>query len=510
MMKKFISADEAANLINDGDTIASLGFGFAASPEEILRAIGQRYQKTGHPKDITVLFSSAQGDSNARGLDHLAQKGLIKRAIGGFFGVTPKINDLVTANAIEAYNFPQGQIAGLYQAIAKKQPGLISRVGLNTFIDPRFEGGKLNDVTKTDLVELIQIKNNEYLLYPTLSLNVILIRGTTADERGNISMEREAVRLETMAAASAARASNGIVIVQVERVTARHTMCPTDVAIPGYMTDVIVVSQHPESNHMQTVKNIYNPAFCGDISLAATAVEPVKFSTRSIIAKRAFMEIHEGSTINLGTGIPETIGAVISERGFSDSIYLTLESGVSGGIPETQPNFGVAVNPEAIIRHDDQFCFYNAGGLDIALLGFAQVDIQGNVNVSKFNGRVVGCGGFIDIAQNAKKIVFCGTLNSGGLKIDRRGEVIKILQEGRHKKFVHSVEQITFNGPYANSLGQKVIFVTERCVFELTAQGLMLTEVASGINITDDILPHLDFKPLISQNLRTMPEECFR
>jgi len=508
-MNKLTSAAEAAKLVRDGATVATSGFRMAGSPEEGMEALGRRFRESGHPGDLTLVFSSAQGDSEMRGLDHFAQKGMLRRVVGGFFGVNPGICQLVEGNAVQAYNLPQGQITRLYHAIATKQPGLLTRVGLGTFLDPRLEGGKMNRATTEDLIELMTVDGKEYLLYRTFPIHVALIRGTTADERGNISMEREAVRLEALPLACAARASNGIVIVQVERMAAAHTIPARQVELPGYLVDHVVVCENPRECHRQSLQRVYSPAYCGEIRAPASGLVPLAASERRIIALRAAGEIRENAVVNLGSGIPEGVGVVLAERGMSDSVYLSLESGVSGGVPETQPDFGIAANPDAIIRHDDQFLFYNAGGIDTTFLAFAQVDFNGNVNVSRFSGRTVGCGGFVDIAQNAREVIFCGTFTSGGLKTKRGTDGIKIEQEGRFRKFVSQVEQVTFSGDFAKSIGQRVVFVTERCVLELTADGLLLVEVALGVDLQKDIFDQMDFRPLVAPNLRTMSPECF-
>lgn len=509
MSAKFLTAQEAVELIPDGATVASSGFRFAASPEELLKALGNRYRDTGAPRGLTIVFSSAQGDSESRGLDHLAQQGLLKRVVGGFFGVTPRLRALITNNMVEAYNLPQGQITQLYHAIASGQPGLVSSVGLGTFVDPRLEGGKCNTATQDDLTEVVELAGKEWLLYRSFPIDVALIRGTTADTRGNISMEREAVRVEALVMAQATRNSGGKVLVQVERVAAAGSLHPRSVEIPSCLVDVVVLSQDPFHNHTQTLLQYYNPAFNGDVRVPPSAIPKMDFGVRKIIARRAARELSGGEVVNLGSGMPEGVGSVLAEEGGLDSVYLTLESGVIGGVPESQPDFGVATNPDAIIRHDDQFCFYNGGGIDVTFLGFAQVDAQGNVNVSRFGSQLMGCGGFIDIAQNAKKVVFCGTLNSGGLEVECSDGKLNICRNGRHRKFLSQVEQVTFGGPYAVRTGQPVIFVTERCVFELSAEGLVLTEIAPGVDLEADILQQMDFEPIVPSQIPEMDSYFF-
>lgn len=508
-MKKITTSADAVRLISDGATIAASGFRMASAPEELMEALGNRFRETGRPGNLSLVFSSAQGDSEKRGLDHFAQKGMLRRVVGGFYGVNPGICQLVESGAVEAYNLPQGQLTRLYHAIALRQPGLISRIGIGTFLDPRIEGGKMNMATKEDLIELATLAGKEYLLYRAFPIHVALIRGTTADERGTISMEREAVRLEALPLACAAKASGGIVIVQVERIAASHTIHPRHVELPGYLVDHIVVSENPAVGHRQSLQRVFAPEYCGELRRPESRLVPLAKDERRIIALRAASEVRDGAVVNLGSGIPEGVGRVMAEQGRAARVFLTLESGVSGGVLETQPDFGIAANPDAIIRHDDQFLFYNAGGIDTACLAFAQVDPNGNVNVSRFSGRTTGCGGFVDIAQNAKEVVYCGTFTSGGLKTRIAAGGLTIEKEGRFRKFVKRVEQITASGSFAQTAGQKIRFITERCVFDLTPEGLQLVEVAPGIDVKNDILDQMDFAPLIASTLRTMPQDCF-
>ncbi|MBI4056161.1 MAG: acyl CoA:acetate/3-ketoacid CoA transferase [Elusimicrobia bacterium] len=507
---KFLSAEEAVSLIPDEATVAVAGFRFAGSAEELLQKLGQRFKQEGHPRYLTVVFSSAQGDSDSRGLDHLAQKGMLRRVIGGFFGVTPRLTRLILDNQIEAYNMPQGQLTRLYHAIAARQPGHLSDIGLETFVDPRQEGGRLNAKTTQDIVDVVRIAGKEMLLYKSFPVDFAFLRGTTADERGNITMENEAVKLEVLPLAMAVKNSGGKVMVQVERRVPAETLHPKDIELPGYLVDVVVVSNDPEKNHAQTLGQRFNPAFCGQARMPRTSIPPLNLNERKVIARRAARELKGGEVVNLGSGIPEGIGSVLAEESRLEQVYLSLESGVNGGIPETQPDFGVSTNPEVILRADDQFAFYNGGGLDVTFLGFAQIDQEGNVNVSRFSGNLVGCGGFLDITQHTKKVVFCGTFNSGGLQISLMNSKLNILRQGAHRKFISRVEQVTFSGRYATRHAQKVLFITERCVFELQNGRLHLKEVAPGVDVQRDILNHMDFKPVISPDLTSMPEECFR
>ena len=510
MKVKILSPQEAANLIEDNVTVASTGFAFAGTAEDIFLAIENRFLREEQPCNLTWVYSSAQGDMQGRGLEHLAHPGLIKTIVGGYFGQIPLITKLVESEELAAYNFPQGQIAQLYRSIALGQPGLISQVGLHTFVDPRIEGGKVSQRATEDLVEIISISGKDWLLYKTYPIDVAIIRATTADEHGNLYMEREALRLETLTLAMAAKRDGGKVIAQVEYVAEIRSLPARLVEIPGVMVDAVVVSENPVSHHSQTINEVYNPSILGEFRSSVNTIKELPYGLRKIIARRATMELCGKETINLGTGMPEGIGSVLFEEGRLGSVYSTIESGVFGGIPKLAPDFGTAYNPDAIIRHDDQFVYYGSGGIDVAFLGFAEIDNTGSVNVSKFGGRLFGCGGFIDISQNAKKVIFCGTFTSGGLEADVNENGIEIVNEGRYNKFVKSIEQITFNGEFAIRSGHSVFYITERCVFELTESGLKLIEIAPGIDLQKDILSCMEFVPLVSSDLKEMPNEIFK
>jgi propionate CoA-transferase len=501
---KFVSAQEAVAQIPDGATVAVGGFVSAAHPEYLTSTLEEHFLQTASPRDLTLVYAAGQGDGKNRGLNHLAHEGLLKRVIGGHWNLAPKLGRLALEGRIEAYNFPQGVLSVMLRECAAKRPGVFTKVGMNTFIDPLNGGGRLNDRTTEQLVERITLNGEEWLWYHALPVNVGIIRGTKADKRGNISMENEGIVGEVLPIAQAAKSNGGIVIVQVEEIVDCLTD-PKAVRVPGILVDFVVLAE--PCHHEQTYAEAFNSHYVSCQS-EPIQISPLAFSERKVIGRRALQEIQSGSVVNLGIGLPETVAAVASEENKLSEFTLTVESGPIGGVPASGMSFGCSTSPEAIVDQPSQFDFYDGGGLDIAILGAVQIDQEGSVNVSSFNGRFAGVGGFINIVQGAKRLVFCCSFRAGGLKIGVDGTDLKIENEGQFCKFVQQVDQVCFHGPTAAAKGQEVLYVTERAVFSLTPNGLELIEVASGISIQEEILAQMDFQPIVN-NPALMPSSCF-
>ena len=508
-MAKFVTAAEAVAAIKDGATVGFSGFVGCVHPEEVTAAIQTSFLESGHPAGLTVVYAAGQGDGKERGLNHLGEEGLVSEIVGGHWGLTPRIQKLALENKCAAYNFPQGVISHLFRDIAARKPGVITHVGLKTFVDPRVEGGKLNDKAREagDLVQVININGEEKLLYKAFPVDVGIIRATFADTKGNLSFQHEALYAEAVSIAQAAKSSGGIVIVQVEDVVEYGNLDTRFVKIPGIYVDYVVKAD--KANHLQTNGQFYTPAYSGECRVPVSALPPMKMSERKIMARRAAMELVPNSVVNLGIGVPEGVATVAAEEGLGDQLCLTAEGGTVGGIPMGGGDFGAALNPDCILDQPYQFDFYDGGNLDLACLGLAEMDEKGNINVSKFGPKIAGCGGFINITQNAKKVVYCGTFTAGGLKVAVEDGKLVIVQEGKKDKFVKAVEQITFSGEYAQSVGQPVLYVTERAVFKLTPEGVELTEIAPGVDLEKDILAHMGFKPII-KDVKLMDERLFR
>ena len=498
MKNKVISADDAIALISDGDVVCTTGFVQSAIPELLHATLEKRYVESQSPKGLTLIMCAGAGDSKGLGTGRLHHEGLLARVIAANFGRMPKVAQAAQENKIQGYNLPQGVISKLYRSCASGSPGLFTKVGLHTYVDPRLGGGKVNEVTKDDIVKLVEVDGKEWLFYKATPIDVALIRATSADPSGNLSMEKECLTLDVLAQAMAAHNNGGVVIAQVERIVEQGSIRPKDVKVPGILVDCVVVAQDPVM-HRMNYGVMYDPALAGEIRVPVDAMAKMEFDERKIIARRAAFELPLNGAINLGVGAPDGVAVVASEEKVTPFLTMTTEAGAVGGVLAGGSSFGASANANSILDQNAMFDFYHGGGLDLTCLGMAECDEHGNVNTSKFGGRLNGCGGFIDISQNSRAVVFAGTFTVGGLDVQIAYGKLKIMQEGRARKFVKNVEQITFSGQYAAQKSQPVIYVTERCVFQLTPGGLELIEVAPGIDIEKNILAHMDFKPIINK-----------
>jgi propionate CoA-transferase len=495
MKSKIVSAAQAVALIHDGDTLVCSGFGVVGVPDELLLALETRFLETAAPRGLHLLFGGGPGDGKDQGLNRIAHEGLIASAIGGHWGLVPKVGAMAMANQIEAYNLPLGVISHMYRDMAAGLPGCVSAVGLGTFVDPRLQGGKINARTTQEIVEVTTLGGRELLFYQAPKPNVAFIRASIADPEGNLSLEREALTQDALAIAMAVKNSGGVVIAQVEFITESGAMLPRRVKVPGILVDCVVVGR-PEY-HKQTYGTQYSPALSGEMRVPLDALPPMPFDERKVIARRAAFELMPNAVVNLGIGMPEGVADIANEERLLRYMTLTAEPGVVGGVPGSGMNFGSSTNATAQLDMNQQFDFYDGGGLDLAVLGLAECDARGNINVSRFGPRLAGAGGFINITQNSHTVIFIGTFTAGGLDVQVGDGRLTILKEGKFRKFVEQIEQVTFSGEYAARMGKKVLYITERCVLTLTPEGLELTEVAPGVDIERDILPYMAFKPII-------------
>jgi propionate CoA-transferase len=504
---RVVTADDAARLVHDGDTVLIGGSGGGhAVPETLIVAVERRFLEEGHPRGITSLHPVGIGDEATQGVSRFAHPGLLKRIVCGNFIDSPAIEGMARRDEIEAYTLPQGALSQLMREMAAGRPGLVTHVGLNTFVDPRHEGGRQSPSAREDLVEVVTLAGREWLFYKPYTVDVAFLRGTTADEDGNVTMEQEAIFGEMLSMAQATRRAGGIVIVQVRRLAKRSTLPPKQVKIPGMLVDLVVV----DPDQRQTYPTAYSPAYAGELRIPETGIEPMPFDARKVIARRAAMELTPGAICNLGSGISTGLARVAAEEGILDQVVLTNEQGLIGGAPAGGVEAGAATNFSAMIDQPYQFDFYDGGGLDIAFLSFAQVDQEGNVNVSRFGERIIGVGGFMNISQNAKRVVFSGTFTTGGLAIAWPDGRAAIASEGKHRKFVAQVDQVTFNAACSRERDQAVTYVTERAVFRGEAGGLELIEVAPGIDVERDILAQMAFRPRVAGDVREMDARLFR
>lgn len=508
MKVKIINADEAVNLIDNNKTIIVSGAG-PVWPNKILSALKKHFFETGKPNNLTLMIHTSFGGKVGEGIDVFAQKGLLKRIISSSFitSRSPELTRMILEGEIEAYNFPMGQICALLKAIAANQLGTISKSGIGTFIDPRITGGKLNNSTKEDMVQLINLGEEEAIFYKSFPINIAIIRGSIADERGNISVDREVGRLGVLDMAIAAKNSGGIVIVEVGSIAKKDSLNARKVEIPHILVDAIVLNEEQEQSSYKK----YDPGISGELRIIPPKMKKLNSSFKKVILKRAAFEISKGQFINLGTGIGAEIPIILIEEDCIDEVTFSIEQGMIGGIPAFSFSdvFPAAINTQAIIDLSSQFLIYEGGSLDITFLGFGQIDQNGNVNVSKFAKSLPGCGGFINITNLTKKIVFCGSFTAGGLEVEIKGGEIKIINEGKYKKFVNTVEHITFNGTQSLIKKQDVKYITERAVFKLTSEGVILTEIAPGIDINKNIRPYIEFDLKVSPDLKKMNPRIF-
>lgn len=512
---EIITAEQAVKRIKDGSTLCAIQMTQISACTSILKEIERQYREEGHPRDLTYVHTCGQAsEKNEGGLQYIAQEGLVKRVYGGHWGQSSNMMRLITENKVEAFNLPQGQMANLFHSMALREPGKLSKVGLGTYMDPRLEGGKMNQAaidSGYDTVEVVKLDGEEYLRYKHFPIDTLLIRGTYADESGNISTQKEAMVLEVLPAVMATKRWGGQVICQVETLVKDGVIMPKDVVVPGVFIDAIVVCDKPLEDHKQTFSWYYDPTYSGQALAPEKSIAPIKGNIRKYIARRAVAELKPYQIINSGTGIPnENIGSILLEEGITDLALVTIESGVYGGVPAGTIDFGISQNPKALISHDRQFEFYNGAGIDFTFMGAGEMDPSGNVNATKMGKISAGAGGFIDITTNAKNVIFCSTFTGGGLKVEFSENGIKILQEGRFKKLVKKVQQISYNAKEALRNGQNMIYVTERAVFKLTENGPLLIEIAKGVDLQRDILDQMEFVPEIAEDLKVTSTDFYK
>ena len=503
---RFLSAREAVDLIGDRATVIVDGSGGGVNePGVILEALEARFLATQSPRDLCVVHVSGMGSGYGDGIDRFAHVGMVKRVIGGHWGWTKGMQELAADNLIEAYCLPQGTISHLLRVAAAHGPGVISHIGLGTFVDPRIEGGRLNAAAVDDIVELVTLSGKEWIFTPVFPLDVAIIRGTTADEHGNITMEGEGLLAETLAAAQAVKNNGGIVLVQGRNRVPVGTLIADQVRVPGILVDAVVV----DPTQRLSSATDRDPYLEGRIRSSEIAIEPMPLGVRKVIARRAAAELRTGDVINLGFGMPDGVAAVLAEEGKENDVTFTVEQGHIGGVPAGGTDFGMARNAEASVTSGAQFDWYDGGGVDIAVLSFAEVDAHGNVNVGRFGRRAPGVGGFINISQGSHRVVFVGTFVAGG-KYDLDGTGTITLPQGGKSKFVETVQQISFSGERATAVGQPVLYVSERAVFELQADGPVLIELAPGADLERDVIANMGFRPKVAENLKVMDPAFFK
>lgn len=522
-MVKTITAAQAAELIKDNDVVVFAADGLVSCPTEIIDAVEKRFLREGHPAGITSMRAAGVGNFIDTAEHHWCHEGLLVRTISSYLSVCPKLAKLVADEKVQGYMFPLGPIMQLFQEVGRGMKGVMTKIGLGTFMDARFDGGKLNELTKRegeDLVEYIpDFDGEEYLYYKSPGMNVALLRGTSADEHGNISCEREAIDAEMLAVAQAVKASGGIVICQVDERTKLHATHPRMIKVPGIYIDYIVEAEHPEStpqNFDRRRDKNYNPAFTGE-TLAHLESENVSIPLdhKKVIARRAAMELKKGDKANFGIGMPTFVPSILAEAGYGDDIAMISETGVIGGMPGAGRDFGCHWNPEAFTDHAAHFSFFDGGNLDVGIFGLSESDMYGNINVSHLNGKVSGVGGFTDISMTSKKVIFMGTFTAVGIETEISDGTIKIVKEGKYKKFIKKCEEIAFVADEYLKTHDSFLFITERCVIRRTKDGMVLEEVAPGIDIQTQIIDQCELDLIIPEggpklmDSRLFSEEVF-
>lgn len=512
---KVLSARAAADLIRDEDVITVSSSSGLGCPDAVLAGIGERFQQTRSPRNLTSIHPIAAGDMyGVLGIDHLARPGLLREVIAGSYPsgpssmTPPRIWQMIENDEVAAYNFPSGILFQLHRAVAARQPGVFSQVGVDTFIDPRREGGRMNQSTPPAHVRVAEVDDREWLFYPSIVPDVAIIRATTADEYGNLTFEDEGSPLGALDQAYAAHNTGGIVIAQVRRLAEGHTLHPQQVRIPGILVDVVVIAP----DQLQTTMTLNDPTISGQIKSPASRLPHVEFSLEKVIARRAAQELQAGEIVNLGFGVSALVPHILVEEGLTDEVSWVLEQGVVGGVPLLDFAFGCAQNPDALMQSSDQFTLLQGGGFHRSMLSFLQVDRHGNVNVNLLPGKrhvTAGVGGFADITSSAPEIAFIGSFTAGRRDIGCDDGRLDVRHDGA-SKFVDAVASITFSGAQALRRGQRVRYITERCVMELTEEGLMITEIAPGIDLARDVLDHADFDIRVSSDLRQMDAALFR
>jgi propionate CoA-transferase len=511
-MSKVITAQKAAELVKDGMTLGVCGFVGFGVPEELLIGLRKRYLETGGPKNLTLFHTAAVGDGKERGCNHIGLEGLLAKIYCAHIGLEPALNKLTVSDAVATYMIPQGVTAHLLRAIAGKKVGVLTHVGLKTFADPRIEGCKVNNAArarKEEVVELLNVGGREQLLYKSFPMDIAFIKASIGDLDGNLSLIKEGAFSDQLEMAAAAHNSGGLVIAQVEKIVERNTLRPQEVRVHGFMVDYIVQGE-PENNVQCWLWPGYKPECSGEVRVPASAAATEPLTPRKVCGRRAAFELGPNMLVNLGIGIPDSVASVAGEEGVAGSLTLSIESGILGGVPLPGLGIGGSTNPVAIYKHPDIFDIYDGGGIDLSCLGAAQIDFKGNVNVSKFAGRVVGPGGFVNISQNAKKVCFCGTFTAGKAEYAIKDGKLEIIKDAEGIKFVRSVEQITFSGEYAAETGQPILYITERAVFRLTPEGIMLVEIAPGVDLEKHMLAKMEYKPLIAGDLKLMDARIFQ